>query len=164
MSAEIVISLPDEAATATLGARLAPLLRAGDVVALTGPLGAGKTTLARGLIAALTGEPDAASPTFGLVLTYECQTEDREAPPVTLYHFDLYRLEEPDDVWELGLEDAIDFGISVIEWPERIAGVLPPESLVVAFDHGDIGRHATIRFLPESRWRELPALLGASTP
>lgn len=107
------IVLPDEAATSGLGARLAPLLRPGDAVLLSGALGVGKSTLARGLIRALTTpEEEVPSPTFTLVQAYEAD------PP--LAHFDLYRLTRPTEVFELGIEDALDHGAILVEWPERL--------------------------------------------
>lgn len=139
---ELSVHLPDEAATARLGAAIAERLRAGDIVALSGPLGAGKTTLARSMIARLTGRHEAPSPTFTLVETYD-------TPQFALHHFDLYRLEKPEDVWELGFEDALD-GVCLIEWPERIERLLPPARLLVrlgaaegAMDDG--ARRALIR-------------------
>ncbi len=139
---ELSVHLPDEAATARLGAAIAERLRAGDIVALSGPLGAGKTTLARSMIARLTGRLEAPSPTFTLVETYD-------TPQFALHHFDLYRLEKPEDVWELGFEDALD-GVCLIEWPERIERLLPPALLLVrlgaaegAMDEG--ARRALIR-------------------
>jgi tRNA threonylcarbamoyladenosine biosynthesis protein TsaE len=135
---ERTIPLPDEAATQALGARLGRLLRAGDVVALSGPLGAGKTTFARAAIGAVTGREEAPSPTFGLVETYE-------GPLFTLWHFDLYRLEKAEDVWELGFEDALDGGALLIEWPERIASLLPPETLLIRLEPEADGRRALVR-------------------
>jgi tRNA threonylcarbamoyladenosine biosynthesis protein TsaE len=135
---DATIPLPDEAATRTLGARLGRLLRAGDVVALSGPLGAGKTTLARAAIEAASGRTEAPSPTFGLVETYE-------APGFTLWHFDLYRLEKAEEVWELGLEEALDGGALLIEWPERIATLLPPEALLIRLTPETAGRRALVR-------------------
>ncbi|MEE2690077.1 MAG: tRNA (adenosine(37)-N6)-threonylcarbamoyltransferase complex ATPase subunit type 1 TsaE [Pseudomonadota bacterium] len=136
--ADLTFTLADETATASLGEKLAPLLRTGDVVGLSGPLGAGKTTLARGLIAALTGAVEAPSPTFTLVEAYETKA-------FVLWHFDLYRLERPEDVWELGLEEALASGVALIEWPERIAAILPPESLVVRLNPSGSGRAARVR-------------------
>lgn len=130
--------MPDEAATKALGARLGALLRAGDVVGLSGPLGAGKTTLARAAIGALTGRAEAPSPTFGLVETYE-------TPNFPLWHFDLYRLERAEEVWELGFEEALDGGAALIEWPERIATILPPETLVIRLSPARGGRTALVR-------------------
>ncbi len=134
---EFSLRLPDEQATARLGAPLARLLRAGDVVALSGPLGAGKTTLARAIIAALTGRGDAPSPTFTLVETYE-------TPDFPLFHLDLYRLEKVEEVWELGFEDALD-GVSLIEWPERIEGLLPTSTLLIRLSMDGDARRALVR-------------------
>lgn len=129
--------LPDAAATARLGSAIAGLLRPGDVVALSGPLGAGKTTLARAIIAAMTGEKEAPSPTFALVEPYDLAA-------ATLWHFDLYRLENAADVFELGFEDALD-GVCLIEWPERIEALLPDETLVIRLSLDGDARRAVIR-------------------
>jgi len=110
-SGVIARDLPDAAATAALGAQLAAALRPGDVVLLWGGLGAGKTTLARGLIAAWTGiDEDAPSPTYTLVQVYE----SARGP---LWHMDLYRLEDAEEALELGLEDALVEAVTLIEWP-----------------------------------------------
>jgi tRNA threonylcarbamoyladenosine biosynthesis protein TsaE len=135
---EMTLALPDEAATGALGARLGALLRAGDVIGLAGPLGAGKTTLARAAIARLTGMSEAPSPTFGLVETYE-------TPAFTLWHFDLYRLEKAEEIWELGFEDALDGGVLLIEWPERIASLLPETALIISLSCEGEGRRALVR-------------------
>lgn len=131
--------LQDAAASESLGARLAPLLRARDVVALQGDLGAGKTTLARGLLRALAGAPDmeVPSPTFTLVEVYEFSA-------LAVWHFDLYRLKRPEDAWELGLEQALGEAVSLIEWPERLADLIPAERLEIhlAMDGG--GRRADL--------------------
>jgi len=119
-----VLPLPDEVATRWLGARLLPLLAAGDAVALAGDLGAGKTTLARGLIQAAVGnDQPVPSPTFTLVQEYECA--DRPA----IRHFDLYRLTDPEELVELGWQEALAGGIALVEWPERAEAVLPAETL-----------------------------------
>lgn len=113
MSAARTIELTDADATAALGAKIAPLLQPGDSVLLYGPLGMGKSTLARGLIRALTRpDEDVPSPTFTLVQFYET------TPPVA--HFDLYRLSRPDEAFEIGLDEALDDGAALIEWPERL--------------------------------------------
>ena len=110
-------------ATAALGAAIAPTLQAGDAVCLYGPLGAGKSTLARGLIRALTREDEEVpSPTFTLVQTYE-------GAGLTIAHFDLYRLKSAREADELGLDEALDTGCAIIEWPERLEGALPPHRL-----------------------------------
>lgn len=135
------ISLPDEAATTALGARLAPLLRPGDAVLLSGPLGMGKSTLARGLIRALTGAGiDVPSPTFTLVQFYET------APPVA--HFDLYRLTRPEEAFEIGVEEALDDGAVIVEWAERLGDLLESalgdERLEIALAEDGDGRLATV--------------------
>ncbi|MFN3959413.1 MAG: tRNA (adenosine(37)-N6)-threonylcarbamoyltransferase complex ATPase subunit type 1 TsaE [Parvularculaceae bacterium] len=134
----MIVALPDEAATGALGARLGALLRAGDVIGLAGLLGAGKTTLARAAIARLTGMTEAPSPTFGLVETYD-------TPAFTLWHFDLYRLEKAEEIWELGFEDALDGGVLLIEWPERIASLLPENALIISLSREPEGRRALVR-------------------
>jgi tRNA threonylcarbamoyladenosine biosynthesis protein TsaE len=116
------LALPDLAATGRLAAALAREAQVGDVLALGGPLGVGKTSFARAFIAALGGEEEVPSPTFTLVQLYELG-------PLTLYHFDLYRLVRPEDAWELGIEEAFAEGVSLIEWPERLGTLLPPERL-----------------------------------
>jgi tRNA threonylcarbamoyladenosine biosynthesis protein TsaE len=116
-------TLEDEAATEAFGRRIAAELRAGDVVALYGTLGAGKTTLARGVLEGLGYRGDVASPTFPIVIGYD--------PPqvrLPVWHVDLYRIERPDELDELGIEEALDGGALLIEWPERL-GWLWPETL-----------------------------------
>lgn len=135
---DVAIPLPDEPATRALGARLGGILRAGDIVGLSGPLGAGKTTLARAAIEVATGRPEAPSPTFGLVETYD-------AARFTLWHFDLYRLEKAEEVWELGFEEALDGGALIIEWPERIASLMPAHTLLIRLTPETEGRRALVR-------------------
>ncbi len=132
------MSLADEAATEQLGAALAARLKPGDVVALKGDLGAGKTTLARAIIRAAAGDPDliVPSPTFTLVETYATQRG-------TYWHFDLYRLETPEQVFELGWEEALTEGIVLLEWPERL-GTLLPEHLEIALEMDGNGRRALL--------------------
>jgi len=133
----LVFELPDEAATAAVAARFAPLLRTGDLLCLEGDLGAGKTAFARALINARPGpREEVPSPTFTLVQTYP--RDDLE-----IWHFDLYRLERPDEVWELGLEEALASGASLVEWPERAGGLLPAERLVLHFEQSGSGRRLT---------------------
>lgn len=148
---ELVIAFQNEVETAAFGAKLATALRAGDVVRLEGPLGAGKSTLARGLIRAASGARDVPSPTFTLVETYE--TGD-----AAIWHFDLFRLEDRSEVWELGLEEALDSGVALIEWPERIDGMLPDDALrlVLSVKGGDTRQ---LRIIAPQRWA--PALRQA---
>lgn len=123
--------LADEAATARLGAAVARALRPGDAVCLSGPLGAGKSTLARALVRALTSpDEDVPSPTFTLVQFYEGEG-------LNLAHFDLYRLSSPDEAYEIGLDEALEDGAAVIEWPERLEGALPPDRLDIVFETAD---------------------------
>lgn len=136
-SRELTLNLADDAATAALGAQLGAAARAGDVVALYGDLGAGKTTLARALIRHLVGpETDAPSPTFTLVQTYP-------APAFAIWHFDLYRLEHSGEARELGLEEAVD-GLALIEWPERLGSYLPAQRLEVRLSFDGAGRIARL--------------------
>jgi tRNA threonylcarbamoyladenosine biosynthesis protein TsaE len=129
-SGRLIVTLADLDATAELAAALARLLRSGDVVALEGDLGAGKTAFARALIHALTErDEEVPSPTFTLVQTYE-------APGFDIWHFDLYRLEKPEDAFELGIEDAMADGVCLIEWPDRLGPWLPRDRLTVAFSYG----------------------------
>lgn len=130
-------NLKNEAATLALGEGLGRVLRAGDVVLLQGPLGAGKTTLARGLISSLTDETEIVSPTFTLVQTYAADAFD-------IWHFDLYRLEDVDAVWELGIEEALETGVSLIEWPERLGRYAPEEALTLSLDIQGGARIATL--------------------
>lgn len=133
------LSLPDEAATERLGAALAERLQPRDVVALVGGLGAGKTTLARAILRAASGEPAliVPSPTFTLVEVYD-------TPKGPFWHFDLYRLEEPEQVFELGWEEARTDGIALVEWAERLGPLLPHERLTVTLSIEGEGRRATV--------------------
>lgn len=137
MSRTFTLQLAGEAASTALGARIAAGTRPGDVIALRGGLGAGKTTLARGLIRALAGaETEAPSPTFTLVQTYD-------TPKLQVWHFDLYRLSDPAEARELGVEEAVD-GLALIEWPERLGRYLPHARLEVRLDFSGEGRIARL--------------------
>ncbi len=125
---------------AAFGARLAPRLGIGEAICLFGPLGAGKSTCARGLVRALTTPgQEVPSPTFTLMQTYQ----GRDFP---LAHFDLYRLKAPEEAFEIGLDEALDVGAVVVEWSERLEGALPPDRLDVRLEIADEGgRIATLR-------------------
>lgn len=151
----LVLSLPDEAATDALAHRLAPLLRAGDLVALSGNLGAGKSTFARALIRALSADPalDVPSPTFTLVQSY-----GEANPPVS--HFDLYRIRDEAELEELGLPDSLESGIALVEWPERAGALLPHGGLAIALETAGGGRVA--RLSGDDEWaRRLAGISGA---
>ena len=130
------MSLPDERATDQLGATLAARLRTGDVVGLKGELGAGKTSLARAILRAAAEDAQliVPSPTFTLVEVYE-------TPRGSFWHFALYRLETPEQVFELGWEEALAEGILLVEWPERLGPLLPKHLSVTLEVVGD-GRRA----------------------
>ena len=145
MSAQ-ALTLLGAADTEALGALLARALQAGDVVCLWGSLGAGKTTLARGLIRALMGPgQEAPSPTFTLVQTYD-------APDFPLSHLDLYRLSDPEEVRELGLDEALEDGAAVIEWPERLGPRLPADRLDIRLRIEAEGRVAEVE--RHGRWKD----------
>lgn len=130
------LNLASQADTEALGAWLGAILRAGDVVALSGDLGAGKTTLARGILRGLGFEGEVASPTFPLVIAYE--------PPdvrLALWHVDLYRIEDSREIAELALDEAGDAAL-VIEWPQRLGAALPASALRLRLDRTDAGGRA----------------------
>jgi len=136
--------LADEAATGRLGAAIARALRPGEAVCLSGPLGAGKSVLARALVRALTRpDEEVPSPTFTLVQFYEGEG-------LAVAHFDLYRLTSADEAWEIGLDEALDDGAAVIEWPERLQGRLPPDRLDIEIAVEGDARRA--RLSPAGAW------------
>ncbi|CAM5532018.1 tRNA threonylcarbamoyl adenosine modification protein YjeE [Aquamicrobium terrae] len=130
--------LPDEAATARLGEDLAMALRPGDVLALSGDLGAGKSTLARALIRALADDAalEVPSPTFTLVQSYEGR--------LPVHHFDLYRLSSPHELDELGFDEMLADGAALVEWPERAADLMPPGTVTLELVHQGAGRLARL--------------------
>ncbi|MBX9464936.1 MAG: tRNA (adenosine(37)-N6)-threonylcarbamoyltransferase complex ATPase subunit type 1 TsaE [Aquamicrobium sp.] len=134
----IELELPDEEASCVLGDDFAAMLRPGDVLALHGDLGMGKTTLARAIIRGLHGDRDleVPSPTFTLVQAYQAR--------FPVQHFDLYRLTSPDELEELGFEEAMRDGVVLVEWPERAEDRLPGDAITVALSEHGSGRHAHI--------------------
>jgi tRNA threonylcarbamoyladenosine biosynthesis protein TsaE len=146
-----MIRLADAAASDALGARLASLVRPGDVITLAGPLGAGKTSIARGLLSALGLEGEAPSPSFAIVQPY--------APPevhVPVLHVDLYRIESRAEIAELGLDDQRDDSVLLIEWPEQGGDWSDALALTLAIEP-DGARALTARVPAawEARWRSI---------
>ena len=136
--------LQGPADTEALGARIAAGLRVGTVVALEGDLGAGKTVLARAILRALGVDEDVPSPTFTLVQSYE-------TPKLAVRHYDLYRIEKAAEMDELGLEEALDEGAALIEWPERAVSYIPDDALHVRLEiAGENSRRAFVS--GPSRW------------
>ena len=137
------VSLSDENATLALGAKLMKFLSPGHTVALTGDLGAGKTTLVRGMLQSVLGEIEVPSPTFTLVQTYEVRNFE-------VWHCDMYRLERPQDGYELGLLDAFEDAVCLIEWPDKIAPLLPKDIFEVDLQFEGEGRIAKLSGFGES--------------
>ena len=161
-SEDLVLELPDEAATRRLGQALAGLLQPGDLVAFGGPLGVGKSCLARALIRALpradgslAADEEVPSPTFTLVQIYERR-------PAPVWHFDLFRLEAPEEALELGLEEALAGAISLVEWPERLGPLLPAERLNLSLGFAETADARRASLQGHGHWQaRLPALLAA---
>jgi tRNA threonylcarbamoyladenosine biosynthesis protein TsaE len=144
----MILDLPDAEATARLGAGLARALKPREAICLYGPLGAGKSTLARGLIRALTTpDEDVPSPTFTLVQFYE----GRDFP---LAHFDLYRLTRASEAHEVGLDEALEDGAVLIEWPQRLGDDLPGDRLDIEISI--VGEARVARLMPHGAWEGRP--------
>jgi tRNA threonylcarbamoyladenosine biosynthesis protein TsaE len=141
--------LEDEAATERLGSELAAMLRPGDVVTLSGPLGVGKTALARAVIRSLGHKGDVPSPSFAIVQPY-----DELDPPI--WHVDLFRIEEAGELEELGLDSAGD-SVLIVEWPERAGDAAWPEALRLTLDFEQGGARRLTAMVPaawQERWRQ----------
>lgn len=140
--------LPDLAAMAQFGTRIAARLRAGDVVELKGNLGAGKSTLARAILAAMGHEGDVPSPTFTLIELYESNSMR-----IPVAHADFYRLDDPEEALELGLDDYRDGAAMLVEWPEKAGGFAHEAAcLTISLEVADEGRTAIARGGPD--WLE----------
>lgn len=141
------MNLEDEQATGEYGARVARMARPGDVITLSGPLGVGKTALARGFIRSLGHDGDVPSPSFAIVQPYEALD-----PPV--WHVDLYRIEDPSEIDELGLDSAAD-AVLLVEWPERAVAAAWPDALRLSLEFGQNGERILTAEVPpswEGRW------------
>lgn len=146
--ASLDIALPDPVATEGLAKALAARAAVRDVIALWGDLGAGKTTFARAFIQNRPGGDSVAevpSPTFNLVQVYEL-------PDAPVWHFDLYRLSNPEDAWEFGIEEAFATAITLIEWPDRLGTLLPGERLDVELQPGDEASARRARLRGHGTW------------
>lgn len=127
---DVPLLLPDEAATVGLARWVAPHLKPGDVLLISGPIGAGKSALCRAIIRALCGDDtEVPSPTFTIVQPYD-------TPAGALWHCDLYRLGDVQEVVELGLDEAFDTAICLIEWPDRLGDLTPPNALHLRMQAG----------------------------
>jgi tRNA threonylcarbamoyladenosine biosynthesis protein TsaE len=154
------IHLPDSEATAASGARLAPLLDGGMIIMLSGDLGAGKTTLVRGCLRALGWTGPVKSPTYTLVEHYPFSS-------LYFYHFDFYRFTDPGEWETVGLADCFrGDSVCFVEWPERVAGLLPPADLLVTLTHpqrdDDDGRLCTLEARTSAGERCLMAMAAAA--
>jgi len=133
----LTVSIANEAELLALGAALIPQLSAGQTVCLTGGLGAGKTTLVRGMIQSVLGDIHVPSPTYTLVQTYEM-------PQFELWHCDMYRLERPEDGYELGLMDAFEEAVCLIEWPDKLGELIPKDAMRIEIAFDGEGRKVTL--------------------
>jgi tRNA threonylcarbamoyladenosine biosynthesis protein TsaE len=142
----VCLRVKGERGTEAVARRLAACVRRGDVIGLRGPLGSGKTVFARAFIRALTRpDEEVPSPSYTLVQRYD--SADRRVGAI--FHFDLYRLEAPDEIWELGIEEAVTGGVVLVEWPERLGTLRPADFLEIALapvdDASEAAREICIR-------------------
>ena len=141
----LLLELTSETETEALGRRIADVLRRGDTVTLSGGLGAGKTALARSIIRRFLPREEVPSPTFTLVQTYD-------TPAFSIWHVDLYRLKAKSEVRELGLDEALDTGVLLIEWPDRMAELLPRDRLDIAFELEDHASERLVKIVARGSW------------
>ncbi|NBX02812.1 MAG: tRNA (adenosine(37)-N6)-threonylcarbamoyltransferase complex ATPase subunit type 1 TsaE [Alphaproteobacteria bacterium] len=146
---EISILANDESATQALAARLAGVCAAGDCLLLQGDLGAGKTTFARGFIGALQAAPEEVlSPTFSLVQSYMSKGG------YEIFHFDLYRLKSPSDLVEIGFDEAVSDGLTLVEWPDIAGAALPKNALTIRISFGENGARNFLFSGEENTWNQ----------
>ncbi|WP_135080813.1 tRNA (adenosine(37)-N6)-threonylcarbamoyltransferase complex ATPase subunit type 1 TsaE [Terasakiella sp. SH-1] len=145
----MIIEIQDQSQTEALAHKLAYMAMPGDVIALHGNLGVGKSVFARAFIRALTSvDEEVPSPTFTLVQIYEAEVAE-------LYHFDMYRLDSPDDCLELGVEEAFMDGVSLVEWPDKIGNYLPWDCLNIELSHIEGNENArAFQILSAGRWED----------
>jgi len=141
----LLLNLASEAETEALGRRIADVLKPGDTVALSGGLGAGKTALARSIIRRFLPREEVPSPTFTLVQTYETSM-------FPIWHVDLYRLKAKSEIRELGLDEALDTGVLLIEWPDRMGELLPRDRLDIAFELEDDATQRLVKIVARGSW------------
>ena len=142
--------IPDEQATEELAERIAAASKTGDVIALYGDLGAGKTVFAKAFVRALNlPDQDVPSPTFTLVQTYD--GTKRDGMPLTVFHFDLYRLNAPEEIYEIGFEEALSSGVSLIEWPQKAGGLLPKNRLEIHLNAGRTPTQRNVTIIPKGK-------------
>lgn len=140
----------NEQETLDFAVKISPILEIGDILCLYGDLGAGKSTFARALIRELSGSPklDIPSPTFTLMQRYDTQHG-------AIAHFDLYRIKNPEEIYELGWDDAISEGITLVEWPERLEMLAPASRLDIVFSHiKQSPEKREIMLNPQGNWKE----------
>lgn len=143
-----VFNIKNENQTVELAQKLARITKQGDIWALEGTLGAGKTVFARAFIKELSDAEEVPSPTFTLLQTYA-------TPEFDIYHYDLYRLEKPTDVFELDVEEAFYSGVSLVEWPEKMAGFMPRNVWNVSFAVNGNEREITVSTDDENKIERL---------
>ncbi len=143
--------LASEADTVNWGQKLSSIAQKGDVFALYGTLGMGKSVLARAFVQKLCGLQEVPSPTFTLLQSYE-------APNFEVFHFDLYRIKSAEEIFEIGVEEAIYSGVSLIEWPEKMGGYLPRDIFKVELFPQDNGRRLQISAVSQNKIRRLQQL------
>lgn len=151
----LTLASPDE--MTALGARLAPLLTAGDCIGLVGGLGAGKSTLARAIITTALEQlglnaGDIPSPTFTLVQPYPLPSAEDQGREI--WHFDLWRLEDPEEIIELGMEEALERHVSLIEWPERMGQMMPRSALMITIDFGATAQDRSVSVHGNETWQK----------
>ena len=132
--------------TISIGQKISKISQQGDVFALSGTLGMGKSVFARSFVQELCGQIDVPSPTFTLVQLYD-------APDFIIYHFDLYRLKSPEEIFELGIEEAMYEGVCLIEWPEKMGAYLPNKAIKIEISPIEQGRNIKLIFNNEQDYQ-----------